>query len=220
MRWNGCLIPSLVLAAACATTPSPILVSQDSRPPEAVFRAVQFVSETGRGWGAPVGNGQVLTVAHVVGERAHWISGSDGGLADLLWQDDERDLAMYRIEPGRLASIPLAHEEPHLHEPLWWRVTLQPGRVHSVARGVLLGMDDEGDLHIDGMTMPGASGSPVVNARGELVAVITAGFGQSFEPNAGEPVAEAINKLYLRTSFRPVTIARPVYGDRLPERAK
>jgi S1-C subfamily serine protease len=220
MRWNGCLIPSLVLAAACATTPSPILVSQDSRPPEAVFRAVQFVSEEGRGWGAPVGSGQVLTVAHVVGANAHWVRGSDSGPADLLWQDEERDLAMFRIEPGRLAVIPLAKDEPRLHEPVWAMFYLYPGRVPTVARGVVLGLDADGDLHIDGMTQPGGSGSPVVNARGELIGITSAGFNQSNVPNTEDSAEHSIAKLFFRSSFRAVALATPVWGDRLPERAK
>lgn len=201
--------------ASCAPMHSP---ASSERIPGAVYRAVQFRTAEGLGWGTPVQDGRLLTVAHIAGGPGAWRHYATSGAAVELWADRKRDFAVYEIDRGRLALVPVGGK-PEERELLWWRFYLQPGHVPAVGSGAFLGVDDEGDYHIDGMSMPGGSGSPVVNARGEIVAVVSAGFNQSVLERPGMDSPEAVARLFLRTSFRPVVVAKPLNG-RVPKRAE
>lgn len=214
------LLCLVVLSCARAEVQAP----QDRVPAEvrnAVMLGVRAEDgRVGSGWGAPVALGRVLTVHHVAAEGSIFWSKENGqsGTASLLWADGKRELAMVVAEgeaPVPIYSI--AKRLPEWGEMVAYRFYIKPGNRPGLSMGRVAGYDSDGDMVIDGMGHPGASGSPVINMRGELCGLVNAGYNQSAAMSTAQSVEEALSILALKVSFRPNVYARPIVG-KVPER--
>lgn len=129
-----------------------------------------------------VGIVQLLTAAHCIDSGELTWRGSFGalsgksGVARLMWRDDARDLAMYQaIDPPNWPRVKITKERPSSQDPLYYIIQLYKGDIDVVAKAAYLGVDGEGDLAAFGIIPGGASGGGLLNAAGELIAVVTAG---------------------------------------------
>lgn len=162
------LLPFLLLAAGCtAIQPSP------PGDPVTIARV---------GTGFPVGPGHLLTAAHVVaGCGALWAVGETGDPtpARVVLTEPELDMAVLQAGPlpppyARLATTPplpgtelvaTGYPGAALHGP--------PVRTRFQAILLPLPRPDE-QTTLRGTAVPGMSGSPVVDAKGEVVGMLLA----------------------------------------------
>ncbi|HEY5986261.1 MAG TPA: serine protease, partial [Streptosporangiaceae bacterium] len=124
--------------------------------------------------GTPVGIVQILTAAHCVGSGVlKWKGQGQEGGATLLWRDERRDIAMLVTDkPPQWLPVHIAKDKPKALDLLMWRVYLQ-GYVSVPEAGHYLGLDGDGQIIAAGFFAPGTSGSGLLNARGELVGVVS-----------------------------------------------
>jgi hypothetical protein len=173
-----------------------------SPPPAEVARVLPIAVSDGRGYATPVSPLHLLTADHMseAGELRYALPDGTRGSARRVWRDQERDLALYMADraPG-WQTVRVADRLPDPQAEVWWRMYLAGAR-GTTLRGNVLGLDVDGDLVIDGTVHPGASGSGVINAEGELVAVVSS----SWNPVRTDPMA--------RASFRALLVAKPVIG--------
>jgi|SRR5580693_5227741 serine protease Do len=133
-------------------------------------------------------DGFVLTNAHVVGGgreaaslRVRLASG-DEAAAERVGVDPRTDLAVLRIGPAGLASLPLAARPLTVGQlvvaignPLRFERSVSLGVVSALDRS-LPGPEGpfEGLIQTDAAVNPGNSGGPLVDVRGEVAGIITA----------------------------------------------
>jgi serine protease Do len=170
-------------------------------------RSVVQVRSSGRGIGAGViwpGDGLVLTNHHVVSGRRRRrnvrVALHDGRTldADVLKSDRSLDLALLRLEGGQ-ADLPAAtvgDSDALRVGELVYAIGHPWGSVGAVSAGIVGGV---GELRGSGRSAryvrsdvalaPGNSGGPLLNARGEVVAINAMIFGRmalSIPSNAAE----------------------------------
>lgn len=184
------------------------------------------------GWAVPISPVAALTALHIVADETaylRWIDQREGaegaGDLQLIWKSEARDLAILHRAPDS-APFPCwvvrARRAPEIQDRVCWRGFLA-GMLPTVACGDYLGVDGDHDMALDGWCHPGASGSPVVNAKGEALGIITKPFNWSdqwFEANPVSDISPIEQRLYLRTMFRGLTFASPVFGDKAPWEGK
>ncbi len=169
-------------------------------------------NEGGRGWGVPLAGGQILTVAHLM--NGETLIATDGFGKNhnltLTWADIENDLAVYQAQGQFTRTIKIAKTAPETGEEVYWKVMLGHDS-YAWTRGLVLGIDDLGDLLLTGWFHPGTSGSGVLNAAGELVAIVSAGENWSASrPKVGVDQNLNLSNLFTRTSFPAALACRPI----------
>lgn len=122
-----------------------------------------------------VGPDRAYTVAHVVKDTkvVEWKGKTlNGGIAQIVWTDPAKDLAIIQAEEPGFETMPLriAKQAPELGEELIVIGLMYDKPAIWYVRAISL--DPEGRLLLDGMAFPGTSGGCVVNQGGELVAVL------------------------------------------------
>jgi S1-C subfamily serine protease len=137
--------------------------------------------------GASFGLGQVaLTAAHVVhGTHFAVVSTTEDGvehsrtIAIVLYRDEVADLAVLRLaEDLPVHPIRVARNEPATYDTLY-AIANPDGAPRTVGPAILSarhrrGVNGAEVWQLTAFSWPGSSGGPVVNAAGELVAVIVA----------------------------------------------
>jgi len=173
---------------------------------EDVQRSVVRVRSSGRGIGAGViwpGDGLVLTNHHVISGRRNIRVALHDGLtfdADVVKSDWSLDLALLRLEGdyGDLPAAPVGDSDALRVGELVYAIGHPWGSVGAVSAGIVGGV---GELRAPGRgsstryvrsdvaLAPGNSGGPLLNARGEVVAINAMIFGLlalSIPSNAAE----------------------------------
>ena len=176
---------------------------------EDVQRSLVQVRSSGRGIGAGViwpGDGLVLTNHHVVAGRRRRgnirVALHDGRTldADLLKSDRSLDLALLRLEDnhGDLPAAPVGDSDALRVGELVYAIGHPWGSVGAVSAGIVGGVGElrgpgRGSsaryVRSDVALAPGNSGGPLLNARGEVVAINAMIFGLmalSIPSNAAE----------------------------------
>lgn len=211
---------SLVALAltACAQPRAMHLGPPSSEIPPALRRVIQVhiqddEGDWGRGWATPVRPGRLLTVAHMAARVGEWTSDSgQGGQLGLSWQD--KRLAEFTMTGDQPPLVTISDALPGPQEVVWWRYYVEPGDRPALAQGRVLGIDSDGDMHIDGMGAEGSSGSAILNSRGQLVGVMLGGWNPAGGVRSREmSVEDAFAILFRKVSFRPAVIAVPVAGS-------
>jgi tetratricopeptide (TPR) repeat protein len=250
-RWTaGAALLALLLG--CLTAPSSATAAAGARVEDAVVSIfVSTLLSNGRGSGFPVGDGSwVVTCYHVVMqqvgdgkelpvEHALVLSPWTGEplRARVVATDPKADLALLKLERGRLPALPVAsaaqfdpaslssetekftiagfgqtsaqlETDPEVH------TGKAPVELLAVAekveRQVLLFAPSKG-------AGPGWSGGPVVNAHGQVVGVFRALVAQPQERETWYPLATGVEPLRALLKSRSVAITPT--ADALPTRA-
>jgi serine protease Do len=172
-------------------------------------RSVVQVRSSGRGIGAGViwpGDGLVLTNHHVISGRRRRsnikVALHDGRTidADVLKSDRSLDLALLRLEGdhGDLPAVPVGDSDALRVGELVYAIGHPWGSVGAVSAGIVGGVGElrgpgRGSsaryVRSDVALAPGNSGGPLLNARGEVVAINAMIFGRmalSIPSNAAE----------------------------------
>jgi serine protease Do len=164
---------------------------------EDVQRSVVQVRSSGRGIGAGVlwpGDGLVLTNHHVISERRRRgnirVALHDGRTldADVVKSGRRLDLALLRLEGdhGDLPPAPVGDSDALRVGELVYAIGHPWGRVGAVSAGIVGGVGEvrgQGRasstryVRSDVALAPGNSGGPLLNARGEVVAINAMIFG-------------------------------------------
>lgn len=139
-------------------------------------------------------DGLLVTCAHVV-RGATKVDVSLGGKTysgDVVGIDDKHDLALVRVAAKGLPALPLAKPEAaRLAEEvraIGFPLSDVLGNSVKVTRGSISGLvtqKDEKLLQIDASINPGNSGGPLVNDRGEVLGVNSAGLVGESVTNVG-----------------------------------
>ncbi|HJR71683.1 MAG TPA: trypsin-like peptidase domain-containing protein, partial [Gammaproteobacteria bacterium] len=194
---RSCL-PAALLAAGCAApervgvpAEENIVLRADLLGLDALIDAVRPAVVTLRSGRATVGSGvvvhpdgYVLTAHHVVqaAQELAVVPASGAALpATVLAIDSEADLALVKLDAGQpLPFARLANGAPRvgqwivvLGNPFGLGVTASAGIVGSTP-GALGAANPAGLIQTDAAINPGNSGGPVIDLRGEVVAIATA----------------------------------------------
>ena len=166
-------------------TASPVIVDHDTVHLNRLHEksrnsTVKIITNMGHGSGTYVKIGRnfgILTAAHVVAQGNHFIveAGTRQTVGTLIWKNEEADLAFLMvekipvIEPVRMRArnnISVGDEVvysgfPSTHEMLTFSC-------------IISNPDYQGRLILQGFAWFGASGSGFINARGDVIAVLSA----------------------------------------------
>ena len=152
-------------------------------------RSVVQVRSGGRGIGAGViwpGDALALTNYHVVagGRENVQVALHDGRMlsADVVKSSRSLDLALLRLggDPSDLPAAPVGDSDALRVGELVYAIGHPWGRVGAVSAGIVSELHGPGSSHIrsDVTLAPGNSGGPLLNARGEVVAINAMIFGR------------------------------------------
>jgi S1-C subfamily serine protease len=129
-------------------------------------------------------DGLLVTCAHVVrgATKVNVTLGGNSWTGDVVGLDDRHDLALVRIAASNLPALPLADSD-HVRLAEEVRAVGFPlsdvlGTSVKITRGSISGhvaQKDDKMLQIDASINPGNSGGPLVNDRGQVVGVNSAG---------------------------------------------
>jgi serine protease Do len=196
---------------------------------EDVQRTVVQVRSSGQGIGAGViwpGDGLVLTNHHVISGRRRRVNIKvdlhDGRTfdADIVKSDRSPDLALLRLEGdyGDLPAAPVGDSDTLRVGELVYAIGHPWGSVGAVSAGIVGGMGelrgpDRGSparyVRSDVALAPGNSGGPLLNARGEVVAINAMMFGLmalSIPSNAAEAWVAGERRRRLGIGVLPVEL--------------
>ncbi len=138
-------------------------------------------------------DGQILTNSHVVnGADTVTVELRDGRSFDgkVLGEDPLTDMAVIKIDANNLPTVPLGNSEAvrpgqwaiAIGNPLGLEETVTVGVISATGRpSSAIGVSDKRVQFIqtDAAINPGNSGGPLLNARGEVIAINTAIIGQA-----------------------------------------
>lgn len=139
---------------------------------------VKVQLENGHGSGVHIGDGFIVTAAHVVGDTKEVQVKSKGGVlhkADVLWVNKARDIALLRTAPAGLGVAHLSCKLAKVGEPIV--AYGNPLKVEFVAAyGKIAGEPRETTPWVsvyvtDITTVMGQSGGPVFGADGNLIGI-------------------------------------------------
>ncbi len=149
--------------------------------------AVRIRDGFGSGFIVDADQGYIVTNNHVIdGADAIRVHLSDGRRVDarLLGADPKTDVAVLQIQADRLHALPLADSDLVEVGDDVLSVGSPFGLDGSVSRGIVSakgrssidihGVEYKGFLQTDAVINPGNSGGPLVNLRGEVIAINTA----------------------------------------------
>lgn len=139
----------------------------------------------GRCLGAPISASFLLTANHCTNgtTQVQW-EAPDGrrGVADVIYRQPARDVALCRIEGQFTFWLRTAAELPGEAETVWAKYFIPGAAVVALIEGRFIAeVTLDGDRHcvlVDGVSGPGSSGGVLLNSRGEVVAVMS----QSWNP--------------------------------------
>lgn len=178
--------------------------------PYAAKSAVSVFSDTGHGSGFLISaNGEILTNAHVVGRskyvKVRWTDGAEA-LGEVVRSDPRRDVALIKIAPpeGR-APLRLDLTPPQAGEDVYAVGTpLDEAFEGTITRGIISATRVTEGLRFiqsDVTVNPGNSGGPLVNSRGQVIAITVASFQPGSAPtgiNLFIPIADALTALNIQ----------------------
>jgi S1-C subfamily serine protease len=146
----------------------------------------------GHGSGTVIGNGMILTAAHVVeGVPSIEVETSDGKKmpAKVLWIAKAHDIAVIQYEGAALPAAQLACGTLRQGDAI--QAFGNPGNItFAKFNGFISTREEERAIwkvaHVMDITgMPGMSGGGVFNMAGKLVGVFTGGYSTPFSPVSG-----------------------------------
>lgn len=149
-------------------------------PPASTY-SVKLLVGQGHGSGTHIGDGYIVTAAHVVDDaKSVRIKTSNGGLryARVLWVNKEYDLAFLRTGPHGMASANLSCRALHKGDAI--RADGNPLNIEFVSSsGKISGDARATELHknvyiTDMTTVMGMSGGGIFDRNGDLVGVTSA----------------------------------------------
>jgi tetratricopeptide (TPR) repeat protein len=158
-------------------------------------------------------DGRVVTNHHVIeGASAMVAKGIHGAfynVAGVLAQNADNDIAILKLDATDLPSLPLGDSTKAevgqpiavIGSPLGLEGTLSEGIISAIREE-----DDKRTLQISAPISPGSSGSPVLNASGEVIGVATAFLTNGQALNLAVPI-EVAKSLLLRLSAKPVAFS-------------
>lgn len=174
----GCILLCAIASAIIAF----LLVAQAGAKRTALAKSTVLVTvEQGHGSGVHIGNGFVITAAHVVGQGSEaMLSASDGSqhAAEVLWANGPHDVALLRMRDmeGVAVSRLNCSDKPAIGQHI--EAIGNPGRLQFVhSWGRVAGAVQElfrwkvafvADLGI----APGSSGGPVIDEQGRVVGIV------------------------------------------------
>jgi S1-C subfamily serine protease len=143
--------------------------------------SVMIALTSGHGSGVHIGNGYILTAAHVVEDEKEITVKTDDGRdfkPEVLWVNSRYDLALLKIAPDRIAARNLACGKVGVGAPVW--SLGNPMGVRFVAfwghvSGSIVEIGDWAEAYPTDLTIaPGMSGGPLIDARGNVVGIVVA----------------------------------------------
>lgn len=196
--WVG---PLAAILATCVLVPAIVWHSAQSRIPigfyewepnsKSPFVMVQRPDEPGHGSGVHIGDGFVLTAAHVVGDKTKMRLLADDNQAmeaEVLWTNRAYDVALMKVQRPVMKSAPLSCSDAKVGTPV--RAYGNPMDITFVfTSGTVSGKAREVGpwreaLPIDGAVIPGQSGGGVVDTEGRVVGVTVGMMMMPFGPAA------------------------------------
>jgi S1-C subfamily serine protease len=169
---------ALVIVGLSALAFSTAPAAAPADPPKG--SVVKIEVSGGHGSGAHIGNGYILTAAHVIGtDQTAQVKTDDGRKreASVLWVNTKYDVALIRVFKHQdIAVAPLNCRIPKVGEALrgygnpliiefmqsWGRVGSKQGKFGSWEEAIV----------VDMTVAPGMSGGPVLDASGNVVGII------------------------------------------------
>lgn len=164
----------LLTGASCNSRPIPQF-ELGHRPPAALALATPIRCGDHFGLMSPIAPTVALTAAHIATTpNCATLDGQHH--FRVVWRNPIIDLAKLELVDSShfVIYFEVAKQIPEETELLWHRMlTNQNGGMATVVSRYLV-LDAQGDMILDGFTIYGMSGGPVVNHKGELVGLIRA----------------------------------------------
>ncbi|MAK81195.1 trypsin-like peptidase domain-containing protein [Phenylobacterium sp.] len=181
------------------------------KPPAAAAQsAVSVLSDAGHGSGFLVSSsGEILTNAHVVGRskyvKIRWTDGTEA-LGEVVRSDPRRDVALIKIAtPQGHAPLRLELNPPQAGDEVYAVGTpLDEAFEGTITRGIVSATrvtDGLRFIQSDVTVNPGSSGGPLLDSRGQVIAITVASFQPGSAPtgiNLFIPIADALAALNIQ----------------------
>lgn len=169
----GLLIPLYFLAPTILPAPEPATRQADP--------AVRIETAKSIGSGTHMGNGRILTAAHVVRPGGIIeVQDQDGQVyeASISFMDETNDIAVLQIESSpKIQSVETACRKPHFGEaiytvgnPMGDEFVGSWGRVSNKLKKLKKDMEI---FSMDMTTIPGMSGGGVIDWKGKIIGVVS-----------------------------------------------
>lgn len=195
---------------------------------DAVNRFHKFRDFSGQGSGVIVDpEGYIVTNLHVVKDAEKiQVSLSDGRRVrgELVGIDDETDIALVKVDAGKLLAADWGDSDDLQVGALVWAVGSPFGLERSVTSGILsakhraglAGTPYQDFLQTDAAVNPGNSGGPLVDAQGQVVGINTAIVGESYQGISFAVPSGVVRTVYERLRATG-SVARGWLGVQLAE---
>lgn len=170
--WRAFAAATVLVSGAFALALTP------SAPPTRLSSTVTLELTTGHGSGVHIGNGLILTAAHVASEGdAVMVQTSDGSVreAALVWATLGYDIALLQTSSDGMAESPLACWPVQVGQPVVAHgAPMDVGQVTTY--GNIIGEPRPMErwasvVPVDMTILPGMSGGPLLNTNGEVVGI-------------------------------------------------
>ncbi|MBR9890003.1 MAG: trypsin-like serine protease [Oceanospirillales bacterium] len=208
-RSDGATVSPAVVTAALIPNKENRYSSQKEAIALAKNATVTIRTATGHGSGFAIGDGNfILTNAHVVGEAKNVTILTQGKIslpAKVVQVSKSRDVALLSIEGIRLSPLYIVTAKvDETSEVYAVGSPLNEELRGSITRGIVSGyrlIDGQQWLQSDASISPGNSGGPLLNDRGQVVGISTAGYtagGSQVGLNLFIPIDEALSYIGLK----------------------
>lgn len=178
---DAIVMAAFLAASAFVTHPAWLPAATNLFPPApAIAATVKVATATGHGSGVHIGQGLILTAAHVVADHdtATVKTTDDTRGAEILWASSTYDVALLSTSDIDLQSMTLSCDTPPIGaqvtaygNPLGMEFVRTSGQVVGPV-GSALGIP--GAYPVDMTIIPGMSGGPLVDVHGEVVGIAVA----------------------------------------------